>query len=232
MGKVVELETKYYKLELLVKWKYVNEVNEMLIKGVNPRTISEWCKERGFSISHPKLYEYKEILQTAISKRISVERLLGIGVTKRSPIVLQALGITASKDMVKNEIDVLDCIIQRGFDALSKDPSVRIQDAMRAIELKNKLTGGSHAGLTTYGLDHLRELETAKMNAIVEIVKKYLPEDKLVELQCAITTAERNFYVEKAPELLEEYDKSMAELTNDANSTSTDTKSNEEVSGG
>ena len=213
---VVKLETNYYKLEKLVKWEYCEQVNEMLMNGVSPHKVSAWCKEQGFSISHPKLYEYKEMLQTAIAKQITVERLLGIGVPKRSPIQLQALGITASKDMVKNEIDVLDAIIQRGFNALTQNPSVKLQDAMRAIELKTKLTGGSHGGLTNYGLDQLREVEKAKFDAMVQVVMMYVPEDKHEELELAIGNAEREYYEKHAPDLLEEYDKALQEEIDEA----------------
>ncbi len=206
-----KLETRYYKLEKLVKWDRVDEVNEMLMSGISPHKVSEYCKEHGFSISHPKLYEYKELLQTAITKQITVERLLGIGVPKRTPIQLQALGITAAKDMVKNEIDVLDAIVQRGFQALTANPTVKLQDAMRAIELKQKLTGGSHGGLTNYGLDQLRAIEQAKFNAMVQVVMRYIPEDKIPELEEAISTAEREYYVNEAPDLLDEYDKTLQE---------------------
>jgi len=203
------LETRYYRLEKLVKWERVEEVNEMLMNGISPQRVSEFCKENGFSISHPKLYEYKDYLQQAITRKITVERLLGIGVPKRSPIQLQALGLTAAANMVKNEVDVLDAIIQRGFNALTNSPTVKLQDAMRAIELKQKLTGGSHGGLTNYGLDQLRELERAKFSAIVEVVLQYLPEDKHEELEQAISTAERDYYTNQAPELLEEYERSL-----------------------
>ena len=211
------LETRYYKLERLVKWEHCDYVNEMLMNGISPHKVSEWCKENGFNISHPKLYEYKEMLQTAIAKQITVERLLGIGVPKRSPIQLQALGITSAKNMVKNEIDVLDAIIQRGYDALTQNPTVKLQDAMRAMELKTKLTGGSHGGLTNFGLDQLRAVEQAKFQAMVEVVLKYIPEDKHEELQEAISTAEREYYENHAPDLLEEYEKSLQEEIDNVN---------------
>ena len=168
----------------------------------------------------PKLYEYKEMLQTAITQSITVERLLGIGAPKRTPIQLTALGIVSAKDMVKNEIDVLDAIVQRGFNALTQSPTVKIQDALRAIELKQKLTGGSHQGLTNYGLDQLRAVETAKFQAMVEVVMRYVPEDKHVELQEAIAVAERTYYENEAPDLLEEYDKSLQDDI-DSNSANT-----------
>jgi len=205
------LETRYYKLEKLVKWEHIDTVNEMLMSGISPHEVSRWCKERNFSISHPKLYEYKEMLQEAISRRITVERLLGIGVPKRTPIVLQALGIQGVKQHVKNELEVLDSIIHLGMSAISNSPTIKIETALKAIELKNKLTDGKHAGLTGYGLDQLRELEQAKFNAVMEVVLKYVPEEHHEELEAALATAERNFYHERAPELLEEYEQAVQE---------------------
>ncbi|MMZ43586.1 hypothetical protein D1872_51460 [compost metagenome] len=206
-----KLETRYYKLEKLVKWEHVATVNEMLMTGISPHEVSRWCKERGFSISHPKLYEYKELLQEAITRRITVERLLGIGVPKRTPIVLQALGIQGVKQHVKNELEVLDTVIHLGMSALSQSPTIKVETALKAIELKNKLTDGKHAGLTNYGLDQLRELEQAKFNAMIEVVLKYVPEDKHEELDAAIAAAERQFYHDRAPELVEEYEKAVQE---------------------
>lgn len=206
-----KLETRYHKLERLVKWDHIDTVNEMIMAGISPKQVQVWCEERGFKISHPKLYEYKEILQTAVTKRITVERLLGIGVPKRTPIVLQALGIQGVKNMVKNELEVLDNIIHLGMAALSTSPTIKIETALKAIELKNKLTEGKHAGLTGYGLDQLRELEQAKFNAIVNVVLTYLPEDKHEELEAAIAKAEREFYHTRAPELVEEYEKAVQE---------------------
>jgi hypothetical protein len=212
----MQLETRYYKLEKLVKSEYIDEVNEMLLNGVSPHTVSKWLKDRDFTISHPKLYEYKDMLQTALTKRITVERLLGIGVPKRTPIQLQALGLASAKNMVRNEMEILDGIIQLGMSSLTANPTIRLQDAMRAIELKTKLTGGTHGGLTNYGLEQLRELETRKFQAIVDIVLQYLPEDKHAELDTAISAAERRFYEEEAPEYLEEYDKSIVEQVDEA----------------
>ena len=204
-------ETKFYKLERLCKWDHVDEVNEMLLAGVNPRVVSDWCKQRDFSISHPKLYEYKEMLQTALAKQVTVERLMGIGVPKRSPIVLQALGIESAKNMVRSEIEVLDLIIQKGYATVLSSPEIKLSDINKAIELKNKLTAGSHGGLTNFGLDELRAVESRKMDAIIQVVLKYIPEDKVEELQEAVAEAERKYYQEEAPEYLDAYEQSIEE---------------------
>lgn len=202
-------ETGYYRLEKFIKWEHIGEANEMLIQGCSPRQVSQWCKDHGFSISHPKLYEYKELLQESIAREITIERLLGIGVPKRKSILLEALDQNGVTHYVKNEMELLDHLIHAGMSALNRAPEIKIETAMKAIELKNKLTGGKHAGLTMYGLDQLRELERAKMDAIIEVVMSYLPEDKHEELAQAVALAERAFYETQAPELLAEYEQAL-----------------------
>ena len=105
----------------------------------------------------------------------------------------------------------MDTIIHLGMSALSNSPTIKVETALKAIELKNKLTDGKHAGLTNYGLDQLRELEQAKFNAIVEVVMQYIPDDKHDELEAAIAKAEREFYHARAPELVEEYERAVEE---------------------
>ena len=209
------LETKYYRLEKLVKWKRIDEVNEMVMNGTSPRQISLWCKENGFDISHPKLYEYRDMLREAVNKQISVEQMMGISDTNRNPILLQSLGITPVKEMVKSELDVLDGIIQLGFNGLKDMPTIRLGDAMKAIELKNKITGGAHGGLTNFGLEQLRELEQAKFESILGVVLQYLPEDKHEEVYEAMAEAEHRFYVEQAPDFLDDYEAKVQQEMDD-----------------
>ncbi len=206
----MQLETKFYKIEKLLKWEFREEVDKMLIANtMSPAKVSEWCKERGFSISKQKLYDYKDMLQRAIQQRVTVEHILGIGEVRQVPHILRTLGMGAMTDLVKNELQVLDTIIQVGYNNLIETKMVEMRDVMKAIELKDKLTGGTHGGLTGYGLDQLRELEEAKFAAILGVVMKYMPEDKLDEIQEEIEKAEREFYEKVAPEYLDDYDMEM-----------------------
>jgi len=138
--------------------------------------------------------------------------LLGVGdPDKGKNILLGKINSDRFVGRVKNEMQLLDELIQRGMDELNNNPAIRIETAMKAIEVKNKLTGGRHAGLTDYGLDQLRAIETAKMDALVAVVMKYLPEDRYKEVIAAVANAEHEFYRTEAPELLEEYERSVAE---------------------
>lgn len=206
------LETRYYKIEKLLKWENREQVDEMLLQGMNPEKVSKWCKENGFSISKQKLYDYKEMIRKSAAKKITVEELIGMGGDRRVPVVLEQLGMGNVQEVVKNEIEVLDAIVQIGFDNLKTMANVSPKDMLRAIELKDKITGGAMGGLTLYGLDQLRELEEKKFGAILEVVMKYLPEDKLEEIQESIEVAEREFYQLYAPEFLEDYDKQIADM--------------------
>lgn len=208
----MQLETKYYKIEKLLKWENREQVDTMLLQGMAPEKVSKWCKENGFNISKQKLYDYKEMIRKAATKRITVEELIGIGGDRRVPVVLEQLGMGNVQEIVKNEIEVLDAIVQIGFDNLKTIGNITPKDMLRAIELKDKITGGSMGGLTLYGIDQLRELEEKKFGAILQVVMKYLPEDKLEEIQEAIEIAEREFYRDYAPEYLEQYDEQIAQM--------------------
>ena len=204
---IEKLETKYYKIELLLKWDKREALDNMLITGSSPEKVSIWAKAEGFSISRQKLYDYKDMLTRSIQRKITVEKLIGIGDTRKTPVVLKTLGMTETTDLVKNQMEVLDGIIQMGMNSLQNMPIIKMTDVLRAIELKDKITGGSDGGLTGYGLDQLRDLEEAKFSAIIGVVMKYLPEEKITEIQDEIEEAERKFYEDYAPEMLDEYDK-------------------------
>jgi nitrogen regulatory protein PII len=228
---VLNLETKYYKLEALIKWKHVEEVNKMLIAGVSGHRVEEWCRQHGFEISHPKLYEYKGMLLDCISKNITVADKLGIGTGKKlTELIAAQPAVQATTQHVKNEMQVLDTIIEKGFSTLLNTAGgVNIKDAMKAIELKNKITGGSHNNLTGYGMEYIKELEQAKFEALVEVVKQYVAPAVYPELEKAIELAEENFYKVRAPELLEEYEKAKQAESNTDVEAPTDINMQEEA---
>lgn len=207
----IEIVSKYPKIEKLIRWELREEVDRMLIQGVNANKVSQWCKDNGFNISKQKLYDYKDMMMRATASKITVAQLIGVEENRPVPTILRTLGMSPSQasDLVKSELDVLDAITQLGFNNMvkTKGAGIKMEHVLKAMELKHKLTGGAHGGLTNYGLDSLRELEEAKFEAIIKVVMKYIPATKLEEVQDAIAEAERIFYAEYAPEYLEEYDR-------------------------
>jgi hypothetical protein len=157
------------------------------------------------------MYEYREYLYTAIQRGTTVAALLGVK-GARQPIDVNNLPEGTDRK-IKNEIEVLDLIIQRGFDNLltGNGANIKLSDAMRAIQMKNTLTGGKHGGLTEHGLEELKKVEEGKTLALIEVIKKYVPEDKWEELDQVMSDTERKYYEENAPEYLDQYEQVISE---------------------
>lgn len=189
------------KLNELCCWEHIDTVNEKLDSGDRPATVYEWIIANGFSISHPLVYEYAKRRKLAATERILAEKYI-------SPINIQRLQnvnrvpITDSKPKdetvkrLKNDLDALEVIIQLGYSTLLKLPSGAITPKllMEAIDLKNKITEGAYGNLTEYGLSHLKNLEEQKIKRIIEIFKKFIPEDKSDEVVAALESFEDEFY--------------------------------------
>ena len=91
----IKLETKYYKIEKLLKWDKRQLVDEMLLTHVSCPAVAKWCKEQGFDISKGKMYDYKEDLKKLVEevKMKERERIINI-LTKNNTI-----GIYSYKDI-------------------------------------------------------------------------------------------------------------------------------------
>jgi hypothetical protein len=81
-------------------------------------------------------------------------------------------------DKVKHDLELLDEVIQTGFETLSNMKEINPATAIAAIQLKHKITRGSHGGLTVYGLEENRLREAARENAILAVLLEFIPEEK------------------------------------------------------
>jgi hypothetical protein len=95
---------------------------------------------------------------------------------------------------IKHDMELLDEIIQKGFETLKMMDVINPATAVKAIELKQKITGGAHAGLTTYGIEEIRLREAARENAIVTILLEYIPEEKHPEVLERMEKATLEYY--------------------------------------
>lgn len=214
------LQTRYYKLERLVALDSIEMINEMILNGVSKAKVSDYILEtEGFSISRDKLYEYDKMLREAVAKKITIQKMLGITKSpKKAKIISQAMNSPTANQLVSNELEVLDAVIQKGF-AILQTPvtDLKTNDVLKAIELKNKLTQGSHGGLTGYGIEQIRTLENNKMNVIIQTISEYLDDDQMAELEVRLEQVERDYYETYAPEMLAELEKDISEQMVDMN---------------
>lgn len=109
-----------------------------------------------------------------------------------------------SVDKLQTDIELLDAVMQKGFETLQKMEAIAPKDFLKAMELKYKFTGGAHNGLTTYGIEEIRLREAARESALTTILLEYIPEDKHGEVLEKMEEATRDFY--ESIGLGEEYD--------------------------
>lgn len=190
------------KLQQLIRWNKINEVNRQLDSGVPPLQVHKWIVKNGFKISHPAIYEYQKIRKKALCNNATVEHIIG---TVR-PLVNQNDKVTReSSKKLKSELEALDRIIDAGYSTLTqqKDPIIGPRVMMDAIKLKSELTDGNHGLLTSFGIQELRELENEKYSIILEHLIKYIPQEKRQEAIRSIDKIEEEFY--KKTDYYEDY---------------------------
>ncbi|MNN77481.1 hypothetical protein D3C81_1939480 [compost metagenome] len=91
-------------------------------------------------------------------------------------------------------MELLDEIIQKGFETLKAMEVIYPMTAIKALEAKHKITGGAHNGLTTYGVEEIRLREAARENAIVCILLEYIPPEKHDEALARMEEATKQYY--------------------------------------
>ncbi len=205
------------KLLELTKWEKIDKVNSMLDDGVSPAKVCEWINKNGFSISVPLIYDYNKMRKQAIIEGIQVTKI--INPIQRIPVInpkeKQTEHYQDNRNKLKNELDALDHLIQKGYETLIayEDRPVSPKLMMEAISLKNNLTKGNHMNLTDYGIGYLKELEQKKFQVVLETLLQFVPEDERNQAIEAIEQAEDEFY--KDTEYYDEYLKAKGETLDD-----------------
>jgi hypothetical protein len=221
------------KLFLLKKWKYAGTLDKMAVDpSVSMTELCEWINSKGFLISLPLVSTYVKHKRQEALKNIQIESVInpieveGIenngeldfltskgkvdtANIKRLPIAVSNSNSSAHYEFrVRSELEVLDLMIDKGMKTLmtvyEKYP-LPVEYLLKAIEVKHKVTGGTHDGLTSYGIEELRDIEQRKFKVVLGVLLRFIPSEKLEEAKKAIETIEYEFY--KSVGYLEEYEK-------------------------
>lgn len=194
------------KIEELLKWEKRPILDGMLDDGISPNRCAEWLRSQGFSISTPTVYTYAKRRKRTIYDSITRE---GTGssreldpVTKKfkkrsdDTFPVKKVVTKRSKVKVKSELELLDYVIQRGMDELQDQTDILVSPnlVIKAIEVKNKITGGLHGGLTTYGFHEIRHREAAREEAILNVLLKYVPVEQHEECLAEMESVTREYY--------------------------------------
>lgn len=196
--------------------KLATKVDNMLDEGQTYDYIIEFCKENGLSISKASLTNYKKKREEAIETGKPLLQLLDKrakdNVTYITEKEVQAfkqrkqdaprdieVSIASITDINKvdkvfNDLEFLDEIITKGMKGLKAFDVVDTPLAMKAVELRAKITNNQLSGLSIAGLRELKLRQQARESAMMEVIMKYVPEDKHDDLFADMDDAESRFY--------------------------------------
>lgn len=184
----------------------VSKVDEALDEGKPYDFIIAFCKEKfDFEINKPALSRYKEKrreaietgtdLESLLDKRRKSGKIIDIKSKEVTPLPSESYDNTFGQvEQIYNDVEVLDTIIQKGFASLQQVDYVEAPLAMKAIEVKAKITANQFQGLSLTGLRELRLRQSAKEQAMTEIILQFIPEAQHEEVFNAIEEAEKEFY--------------------------------------
>lgn len=188
-----------------------SKVDEALDTQVSYDDIVELCAEYDFEISKASISRYKQKREEAVREGVPLEELLDQR-KKNGNIVdikskRQNLGPIAELsaderldnafepvDKVYNDIQVLDAMIQKSYNAIQHTNVIDPALGLKAIDTKAKLTGNQMQGLSLVGLRELKLRVQAKTTAMTEVLLQYVPEEQHEEVLDAITEAENQYY--------------------------------------
>lgn len=184
----------------------VSKVDEALDEGKPYDFIIAFCKEKfDFEINKPALSRYKEKRRESLETGVDLESLLDKRRKSGKIIDIKSKEVTSlpnetydntfgQVEQIYNDVEVLDTIIQKGFNSLKEVDYVEAPLAMKAIEVKAKITANQFQGLSLTGLRELRLRQSAKEQAMTEIILQFIPEEQHEEVFNAIESAEKEFY--------------------------------------
>jgi len=202
-------------VQLYKNRKLCTKVDNMLDEGQTYDYIIDFCKENGLSISKASLTNYKKKREEAIDKGAPLLQLLDKrakdNVTyisnkqvdmfrqqkdEEDAEIAHAASVTdmTKIDKVFHDLEFLDMVIEKGMKGLKAFEVVDTPLAMKAIELRAKITNNQLGGLSIAGLRELKLRQQARESAMMEIIMKYVPEDKHDVLFSDMEESERLFY--------------------------------------
>lgn len=194
--------------------KLVTKVDNLLDEGQTYEYIVEFCRENGLDISKASLTNYKKKRQEALETGKPLLQLLDKRAkdnityitdkevnafkkkkeTRANEVTIHEPPVLDRVDKVYSDLEFLDEIISKGMKGLKSFDVVDTPLALKAVELRAKITGNQLNGLSLAGLREIKVRMMAKESALTEIIMKYVPEEKHDQLFADLDEAERLFY--------------------------------------
>lgn len=153
--------------------------------------IVEFCGDKDFDISKSSLSRYNTRRKEALDTGQDLGDLVRDGREKNGSVVdirgnrvdeLSTSGYTDSEKKVTNVVDMLDEVIQKGYQGLQYVETVPMADAFKAAELKHKFTDGRDEGFSSIGLSQILTDFNIRTDTMLEVMAEYIPQEKHEEI--------------------------------------------------
>ncbi|MCK9857590.1 hypothetical protein [Paenibacillus sp. ATY16] len=186
------------KQKQLLSWSRRPFLDKMLDDGESPNKCAAWCKENGFDLSVPTMYEYARKRRAAIIGGVRADMLRSGKAegkhTAKNPTREERKAAHMTVNKVRHDMELLDEVIQKGFETLANMGEITPATAIAAIQLKHKITKGAHGGYTVYGVEEIRLREAARENAIMAVILEFVPEEQHSALMERMEQATHEYY--------------------------------------
>jgi len=206
-----DMDTRSVLVELYENQLLSSKVNEALRTGtMTYEEIIELADEYGISISKSTLTRYKKKLEEhdetgvplidLIDKRKKNGNVVNIKEKRTGQLTTKEEReksfdeVFDNTNKVYNDIQVLDEVIQKGYNGLQLTETIELPHMLRAMDTKAKITDNSLQGLSLVGLRELKLRSQAKTDAMLNAIMVYVPEEQHEELTQFIEEAEKEFY--------------------------------------
>lgn len=206
--------TKQSKLLQLYNNKLLrSKVDAMLDENKPFSYILNYLKTKKFYLSAGSLSNYRKKRIEALQKNIPLKDLIdrrkkgsiiyldthNKDDNEDDPVEEEPFSPTSALSSHPNpayvsDIEFLDEIIGKAKKTLQGVEVLDVPLALKAIDLKDKLTGGNLHGMTIEGLRAYKLKEDALSDAMVSVIMSYIPEDKHEEVYSALEKAQQDFY--------------------------------------
>ena len=187
-----EMGTTSILLQLYQNKLLCSKVDEALDEGVIYEEIVELCASYDLEISAASLTRYKDKRREAIETGVPIESLLDKRKKTGNIIDIKDKKVRAIDERQTSFDNTFD---QKGYNGLQFTETIEMPIALRAIEIKAKLTNNSMQGLSLVGLRELKLRVSARTSAMTEVLLQYIPEEKHEEVLEAIERCESEYYV-------------------------------------
>lgn len=187
-----------------------SKVHNALDKGYTLEEVQELCQAYDFDISIPSLSRYSKAREECVKNGWDLGDYLDkrkktnvVSIEHKEQDILDTnpnsenhpFNATMSKTRdLLDDVSFLDKIISKGDVGLDEiytlDPSI----AMKAVEIKDKITDGQLKGMSLLGLRELQLKQVAKETAMTETMLEYIPEDQHEEVLNKMQEVEEEFY--------------------------------------